>query len=269
MSIFTILERIKQIQIREPTEEDLLKEALDSEEMTFFNWECPPRSDLYMEDGELTCSWNVDIEKGIDKTRMVQRTELEKSFIERVKKPLEQLGKTVKYKKFVAGTNPILVYPRSFGRDTIGLMDAFTIGLQKRVDELFCPGEIEILNFYYTFLKWEAEYRKVFREIMDSFDTAKSIIKGKLLRQEIADLSKKVSPKPEWEQAMELFGKRVVSSYATENWILAKDLSNPVSNSNEAIYNGPKIANSYRKFRGEKDIPGIFVLYKGGGKNEV
>ena len=242
--------------------------------ITFYNWECPIRTDLKVAgDLEYECDWVDDVEK----TRMVKLSELEREFVERVILPLRQDGIKVNYYKFLADTNPLILYPATVDSDTkrrqvSRFMTNFSQQLQDKADEI-SNGVIRVFPFSKILCEFNREYMEVFNRVKYSFALRRdNVPETQYLRKnkfkgELDELLKHTGVNEMDERLIEL-GIRTISSYASEEYVIRTALSreawfqNPVAIPNEAMFTFPVLANCYlgNKNRG----PWLFVLYEGG-----
>ena len=251
--------------------------------ITFYNWECPIRSDLREATTDLgfECDWLVD-DNAFSRTRLVDGFAKEKEFVERVLLPLREAGLDARYYKFVADTNPEILYPATIDRDvdkieTARKMVTFVQGMQDRTDSLVGPGTLRIMPFSIIKKNYSIEYDRVFNDVRYSFFGDQNglplsrYFPQKLFRNFLEELVEHggLSIQLEDSKVVEL-GIRVVSSYAAEEAIIRKSLAfqnwfrNPVALPNESMFTFPRLANAYlgKDERG----PWLFVLFEGGKK---
>jgi len=94
-----VLQNLIEREKRTAIEYGSFKKSLEEGVLTFYNWECPIRSDLRSVDElEYECDWVDDV----DRTRMVQLAEIEADFARNILLPLKRLG--VKVNSFLGFT---------------------------------------------------------------------------------------------------------------------------------------------------------------------
>ncbi|MBU1129387.1 MAG: hypothetical protein KJ949_02025 [Nanoarchaeota archaeon] len=248
--------------------------------ITFYNYECPIRSNLKpYSDLEFICEW----QSNIDKTRLIKNQNLEKRFVDNVILPLKQINENIRYFKFLADLNPILLYPETINsnekrKNVKRIMLKTERELQNEADKLFGCGTITIFRFSQIYEIFEKEYLEIYNKIKYSFKDEKSseipisdYFKQKTFRNLLDELQKHcgIQNQPLNPRFIEL-GKRVASSYATEETIIRNFLSkeswfeNPVAVPNESLFTLPALANGYLG----KEKRGTWIFVNGGIKNE-
>lgn len=249
------------------------------EAVTFYNWECPIRSDLMQGRSalEFQCRF-LDNEEAVDRTRAVCLVAEEREFVENVVSPLRTVGMQVSYYKFLADTNPEILYPETVSVDVQRTLFSFGRRLQRRMDALVGAGMVTVLPFSQVLALVRQEYTEIFNQVKYSFfergDTIPEsrFLTKKRFREELEALRAHAGYDVIDERVVEL-GKRTVASYAAEEYVIRRCLAreewcrNPVAIPNEAMFTFPVLANAYLGNEGRG--PWLFVMYKGGEDGQL
>jgi hypothetical protein len=262
------------------------RELINSRQpISFYNWECPIRSPVRPVDGsplEFECDF-FDDEASIERTRLVALAEQEKGFVERVLIPLRDgLGVKTRYFKFLADTNPFLLYPKTCENRKNELeirrkMLSFAQRLQNKADSIAGYGNIQISPFSQIYSLYTEDYSRAYNGSYYSFSSEEipqtKLIPQKIFRDELKELASHTRASLETDKGrlVEL-AKRVVSSYAAEEYVIRSTLSktdwfqNPTCIPNESIFTLPVLANAYlgKENRGTW----LFLFKTEGQKNE-
>ncbi|MDP3918523.1 MAG: hypothetical protein Q8Q35_01280 [Nanoarchaeota archaeon] len=266
--------------VRSDIEYSQFKGIIDEgKSVTFYNWECPIRSYLRPGNSELefVCEF-VDSEEAIQKTRAISSIDLEKTFVDEVVRPLRETGMRVNYFKFLADTNSELLYPETVNLEVKKKMFSFGRRLQTRMDEVVGSGVVTIMSFSQVLDMYRKEYMEVFNQVKYSFfmkcnDIPETrFMTMKKFRNELVQLKDHAGVEGCDDRLLEL-GKRVVASYAAEEFVLRTKVANedwfknPVAVPNESMFTFPVMANAYlgNKQRG----PWLFVMYEGGKNGQL
>ena len=221
---------------------------------------------------EYTCDWLRETEK----TRLIKLQDRESFFMDNVFFPLKTAGIQATYYKFLADLNPKILYPESvkgLEEETARTMTWFSQSLQDNADQLLGPGKIRVLPFSRIYNLFSKEYKEIYNWVRYSFQQDRDgnlespLVKKKVLRNELEQLIEHCGLPDEGrgERIIELT-KRVVSSYAAEEYVIRELLSqegwfpNPVAIPNESMFTFPALANAYLKKEAARGL-WLFLIY--------
>jgi len=271
-----VLKKIKQNSQKPITNIGLLRkyiaQSLEGDNLiTFYNWECPPRSISKTKEGKVFINYDIDIKsisngKKIDHftelPRVIEQPEREKKIL----KFLNTLGIKYRFAKLIADTNIYYLTP-----DTVKILGRKKIMMKlKEFKNLIIekskqyPVKVEV----YLFTELTKKYKKVYKEsFYKTFNLLKKnpeeIIPKKFLKQQFSRTRNHVGL--ESPDKIEDFSLRTIASYASEGIIFdllskTKDFSNCVwLNIEEVDQRVIVITNCLRHKKNLEELPMVFL----------
>lgn len=207
--------------IREKIEEKLNQISDSEKDVSFFDWECPPRVKKVDSDGKIWFDFDLPLEKIVDGEMIDEFTELPK-IITKEKETREILEllkerEALPLTKFVADTNWLYLYPETLKRMDLGrlkeISNRFVQLLQQKADEMFGVGMIKMVNYTDVQDRFRSDYEAAFETIMKEYDYLVPEGNKRAWEEFIVP---HVGLQPEEIEYRKGLTKRVIASYAAE-----------------------------------------------------
>jgi hypothetical protein len=246
-----------------------IEESLTQKQLiTFYNWECPPRTLEKGKDGKIYVNYDVDLDSIFDGKAVDAYTEIPR-VVCKYKKELRQLnflkslGLNFRFVKIIADTNAFYITPDSFKlvnkTKTKEIFREFRSKIKNRLEKKYFAYNAEV----FLFTEMMKEFKVVYERSMDEFYKNKNrLISKTTWREQVMRTMKHVGL--EKKKSIE-FSKRVIATYAAEGIVfdtLSKEdyFSNCVwLNIEEIDTRAIKITNCLRIRNGLEKLPMIFL----------
>lgn len=251
--------------------QELLWESISSGvPVSFYTWECMPRETVITPGKPIFYNFDVNIPEAIQKTKLVQLLQKEKSFFSL----LNKYKVAYKFYIFTADTNPAIMYPESglkfSPRKLENLSVNFQTQLQESANKIFGPGKVQVLRFSKLLKQFKSTYSETFNSVY--WDLSKNLYQNpwtnsSLPTQVISHLSTHINVPLSQKGELEERARRYLASYSAEGLIISKlDSSGLFPNlvwvNNESIGPSSQATELARKKQDLPSIPTVYYFYK-------
>ena len=259
----------------EPLFGNYAKDSLECGKMiTFFNWECPPRTLDMDKTGNVFLNYCVDLEKIFRGEKLDYYTEMPRVVAQknreiRALRFLKSLGLKFRFIKIIADTNAYYITPQSLKASGKRKLDDIFSDFKLRIDGIlekdykdFRTGS---LLFTSMIKRYRREYESALSEALSNLNSGnQGLVRPEIWKKERDYIQEHVGFNASQRESLTEFTKKVIATYAAEGVIFAKlsetdDFSNCVwLNIEEPSFESIEITNCLRNKKGLGKLPMIF-----------
>lgn len=243
--------------------------------ITFYNWECPPRTLSRDQSGKIYINYDANYNKIFRGEKLDQFTEIPRVVGEsnreiRQLKFLKSLGLNFRFVKLIADTNAYYITPTSLKimgeKRTKKIFKDFKNRIRK-IMEAGYPQADRVYLFSELMKPLRKEYEKSFRISLEiQKDNWENLVTRRIWQEQLARTKDHIGiNRPEDKDFLIDFSRRVVATYGAEGIVFdllsrTRNFSNPVwLNIEEVDYRTVAITNCLRKKKKLGKLPMVFL----------